>query len=492
MWGIAAKQATKQQSVLGHLYMPKFGMSREQRAQIIRATNGSSRFTDVEGIMRASDLEEARGDDRRQMKTGKCNAYVVTQKRDKQQIYRAEDDDSSELVDYENESSETAEDEVMAADGSDDSDDDETQEILEIHKKTKEKFRKAFRSYKESRKKVKEIRKGSQPFYPVVALNQPSSETPASSTEVPLQKQQFKYDRKAAGNPKRCPDQKGSRKEEANLTETSFIISFNYMVETNNTVFSEEILLTSTPMGFSILDTGCTTSVIGQECAERLIEFLKNHQLPLPEEKVLPPVELKGFSGEATSTTRGLIWYVKLGNTWGTISTYVIPGKTAFLLSRRVLEGMDAQIHVGRKMLSSEKHGISEMPLRQTSNGHLLMPLWELPDDWNVGEVHLEEVEHEESSHGSQPEEHEPNHLPTAASPQESAVPRAEDSRAASPMGGSPKAKNTPSKNKWGKRDKGVTMNDKRSALQHVAKNTKKGMVDIQEMVESLKTVFGG
>ena len=212
--------------------------------------------------MHASDLEETRGDDRRQMKTGKRDAYVVMQKRDKQQIYMAEDDDSSELVDYENESSETAEDGVMAADGSDDSDDDEPQEILEIHKKTKEKFRKAFRSYKESRKKVKKNRKGRQPYDPVIALNQPSSETPASSTQVPLQKQQFKYDRKAAGNPKRCPDQKGSRKEEANLAETSFIISFNFMVETNNTVFSQGILLTSIPMGFAI-NFGCWMYNIG-------------------------------------------------------------------------------------------------------------------------------------------------------------------------------------------------------------------------------------
>eukprot|EP00435_Cladocopium_sp_Y103_P054387 s19_g17.t1 len=46
------------QSVLGHLYMRKYGLSRDQRAQIIRATNGSSRFKDVERIMRASDLEE--------------------------------------------------------------------------------------------------------------------------------------------------------------------------------------------------------------------------------------------------------------------------------------------------------------------------------------------------------------------------------------------------------------------------------------------------
>ena len=107
------------------------------------------------------------------------------------------------------------------------------------------------------------------------------------------------------------------------------------MVEVNTTVLPEDILLTSIPMGFAIVDTGCTTSVIGEECAECMIGFLKQHQLPLPEERFLPPVELKGFSGEATITTittKGLVWYVKLGTAWGTISTYVIPGKTAFLL----------------------------------------------------------------------------------------------------------------------------------------------------------------
>ena len=33
------------QSVLGHLFMRKYGLSREQRAQIVRSTNGSSRFS---------------------------------------------------------------------------------------------------------------------------------------------------------------------------------------------------------------------------------------------------------------------------------------------------------------------------------------------------------------------------------------------------------------------------------------------------------------
>lgn len=48
------------QTVLGHLFMKKFGLSREQKAQVIRATGGSARFQDVEKILRASDMEESR------------------------------------------------------------------------------------------------------------------------------------------------------------------------------------------------------------------------------------------------------------------------------------------------------------------------------------------------------------------------------------------------------------------------------------------------
>ena len=126
------------QSVLGHLYMRKYGLSREQRAQIIRATNGSSRFVDVERIMRASDLEETK-DDRRVQKTGRREAYAVSAKRDKQQVFLADDDESSELVDYENESSETGDDDeiLAAAQDDDDSDDDEALEVLEMHKEVK-------------------------------------------------------------------------------------------------------------------------------------------------------------------------------------------------------------------------------------------------------------------------------------------------------------------------------------------------------------------
>ena len=52
-------------SVLGHLFMRKFGLNREQLALVIRSTGGSSRFLDVERILSASDLEDQREQDRR-------------------------------------------------------------------------------------------------------------------------------------------------------------------------------------------------------------------------------------------------------------------------------------------------------------------------------------------------------------------------------------------------------------------------------------------
>ena len=94
--------------------------------------------------MRASDLEETK-DDRRVQKTGRRDAYAVSAKRDKQQVFLADDDESSELVDFENESSETGDDEVLAAahEDEDDSENDEAIEILEMHKKTKRQVQKS-------------------------------------------------------------------------------------------------------------------------------------------------------------------------------------------------------------------------------------------------------------------------------------------------------------------------------------------------------------
>ena len=94
------------QSVLGHLYMHKYGLSREQRAQIIRATNDSSRSMDVERIMRASDLEETK-DDRRVQKTDVKPMQFQPNETNSKCSWPTTMSHRNCMVDYENESSET-------------------------------------------------------------------------------------------------------------------------------------------------------------------------------------------------------------------------------------------------------------------------------------------------------------------------------------------------------------------------------------------------
>ena len=59
-------------------------------------------------------------------------------------------------------------------------------------------------------------------------------------------------------------------------------------------------------------------------------------------------------------TTSGLKWTVKLGNLHGHVTTYDIAGSTPFLLSRRVLEGMNAVIDLGAMTITSDKHCMHE------------------------------------------------------------------------------------------------------------------------------------
>ena len=71
---------------------------------------------------------------------------------------------------------------------------------------------------------------------------------------------------------------------------------------------------------------------------------------PPPIEVNLPAVELKGFNGKTGTTTAGLKWTCCLGKLQGQITTYVIPGVMPFLLSRRVLEAMEAVFDLGRRV----------------------------------------------------------------------------------------------------------------------------------------------
>ena len=80
--------------------------------------------------------------------------------------------------------------------------------------------------------------------------------------------------------------------------------------------------------------------IIGEATAEQLKEHFQDVGFPLPQQVQLPAVELKGFNGKTETTTTGVKWAVYLGKLQGSITTYVIPGVTPFLLSRRVLEAM--------------------------------------------------------------------------------------------------------------------------------------------------------
>ena len=194
-----------------------------------------------------------------------------------------------------------------------------------------------------------------------------------------------------------------------------------------------------------------------------------------------------------------MVWYVQLGQIWGTITTYVIPGRTAFLLSRRVLEGMSAQLDLGAKTLTSMKHGISGMVLRQASNGHLLLPLWHMPEEWAPGEINLEEHEQVESD-TAENEIHEPKDIETTATQRHvQFCPNAKDCHSDDVGKSSNEGEENPEKinlkGSWAKgkqwERKKITRNDQRSALQHIAKQTKKGLVDLEAMTKPLKTLFG-
>jgi hypothetical protein len=188
------------QSVLGHLFMRKYGLSRAQRAQVVRATNGSSRFQDIERILRASDLEESRSDDRRASKPVRRDTYAV-----QKHVYAAESDSSSVDADMLGSADSDASEDALAAENQSSSDEDvkaEIEEVFELQRKAKEKFKKSFKNYKDVKRKVKELKRNRQPYYPVVALNQPpdaGQPSSAAHAQVPLQKSTFRYDKKPSG-----------------------------------------------------------------------------------------------------------------------------------------------------------------------------------------------------------------------------------------------------------------------------------------------------
>ena len=383
--------------ILGHLFMRKYGLNREQRSQIIRSTGGSCKFKDIEKVIRASDYEEKIPDS-----SGKGNQHRPSRSGN---VIAAEEASSlSEPTYSDDEVNEAAE-----GDSQEDEDDEDLEEAYEVQRKAKQDAKKAFRSYKESRRKVKEIRKDRQPYMPVVAIPPSSSAMPADA--MPIQPT-FKYDRKNekknSGN--RAKGGRKGRREDVSLVQGSLVTEFSYMLTAEApTTEDHDIFAVTVPAGLAVIDTGCTTSVIGECTARRYQEHFRQRGLPEPVSVTLPPVQLKGFNGVRTTTDRGLRWTVKLGKLWGQVTTYTVEGEAPFLLSRRVLEGMQASIDLGRCTLTSVKHGIHDEPLAQASNGHLLLPL--LPPEDFQELMQVQDSAEEQESDSVEPE---PGAKPTA------------------------------------------------------------------------------
>ncbi|CAE6947351.1 GIP [Symbiodinium sp. CCMP2456] len=355
--------------ILGHLFMRKYGLTREQRSQVIRSTGGSCKFKDVEKVIRASDYEDKMNEP--------GTRHAPPRQGRSSHVLAAEEGSSLSEPTY------SDDEEVQeAAESFDEEGDEELEEAYEVQKRAKHEAKRAYRSYKDSRKKVREIKKERQPYMPVVALPPNAS---APSDALPVQPT-FKYDKKPPRRPGK--DAKGGRKgrrEDVNMIETEPLSEFLYMVsavseeKTSENEIVLEICSVTVPAGLAVIDTGCTTSVVGEDTARRYQIYFRERGLPEPQEISLPPVQLKGFDGTRTSTSKGLRWTVKLGKLWGQVTTYSVPGQAPFLLSRKVLQGMEATIDLGKCTMTSVKHGIQDEPLMQAPNGHLLIPL--VPSD---------------------------------------------------------------------------------------------------------------
>eukprot|EP00435_Cladocopium_sp_Y103_P019753 s2854_g4.t2 len=166
-------------------------------------------------LERKYNFEENKSDDRRSSRPPQ-----KVQRRDTYAVQVDDNDDDSSLdMPITSDSG----DEVYAGEheneGQGDSTDDDIQEILEIQKKAKKDFKKSFKTYKDSKKKVREIKKSRQPFFPVVAIP-PEGQGGASSSQpgaIPQGSKKFEKKVMTKSSSKQYPKTPYPRKEEAHL-----------------------------------------------------------------------------------------------------------------------------------------------------------------------------------------------------------------------------------------------------------------------------------
>ena len=173
--------------------------------------------------------------------------------------------------------------EIHEADGSfDEEGDEELEEAYEVQKRAKHEAKRAYRSYKDSRKKVREIRKERQPYMPVVALPPNAS---APSDALPVQPT-FKYDKKPPRRPgKDAKAAARAARKDINMVETdpsaSSVHGLGRVEEkTSENEIVLEICSVTVSAGLAVIDTGCTTSVVGEDTARRYKIYFRERGPP--------------------------------------------------------------------------------------------------------------------------------------------------------------------------------------------------------------------
>ena len=366
---------------------------------------------------------------------------------------------------------------------------DEIQEVLEIQRQaTGQKGVQAeLQDLQGFQKESQRYQKGKTPYFPVVALNQPEGSGSAQQPSSSGAKGSGKVEKRTMNKSKnqRPPY---SKREDAHLATGEQVTDFAYMVETNiqaMTATELDVLLASIPAGYAILDTGATTSVVGEDTAQRYEHFTAQG-FPPPKSIELPPVELRGFNGQVEQTSSGLRWTVKLGSLHGTIVTYLVPGSTPFLLSRRVLENMQAVIDLGKQTITSQKHGMHEESLCRSANGHMLIAI--CPNQSELEDQQCETNEPNESatstSECADAVSSSSESCPDVSAPPSSlrAEPGTEPSVAKQDhVSQKPVAPGKPK----------ITTADRRRAFQTILKNTKNAIVDVKDKRKELEVIYG-
>ncbi|CAE7867435.1 hypothetical protein AK812_SmicGene12586 [Symbiodinium microadriaticum] len=130
-----------------------------------------------------------------------------------------------------------------------------------------------------------------------------------------------------------------------------------------------------TPPGHAILDTGCTSTLVGSE-NERLwseeLQRLTGGQLTA--EKGPSEVRFEGINGEAKASYK-VKYPVRIANQDGFVQASVIPGRAPFLLSIQALRQMKAKLDCSTDTLEIPNIGTVQLKVNQV--GHYLLPLFD-------------------------------------------------------------------------------------------------------------------